>query len=285
MSAAMACLAPVSTAARKVSRPPRAVSENRVGVTPVASAASARVTVGRGGSVQSNAPSTALIATLNTRRGSRLIPRGAENDDKPPVSQPEDGDDEFTVAGTAKRVRDAKAKAKAGVKPGRAGTTPASEKTVDLSDLNPLNLGKKSRQFVDGVFKAVSGLTQFTRSPSFDEAKYELYDADLLSGEGLTEFTNPNARFTTVLVIGAAGRVGRVLVRKLLLRGYTVKALVRNQADAENLPTAVDARFGDVSDASAMESGTCFGGFPKLRHWLVRTVFARTSHGKKMHRW
>jgi nucleoside-diphosphate-sugar epimerase len=106
-----------------------------------------------------------------------------------------------------------------------------------------------------------------------------------LSGEGLTEFTNPNARFTTVLVIGAAGRVGRVLVRKLLLRGYTVKALVRNQADAENLPTAVDARFGDVSDASAMESGTCFGGFPKLRHWLVRTVFARTSHGKKMHRW
>jgi hypothetical protein len=64
-----------------------------------------------------------------------------------------------------------------------------------------------------------------------------------------------------------------------------VKALVRNQADAENLPTAVDARFGDVSDASAMESGTCFGGFPKLRHWLVRTVFARTSHGKKMHRW
>ena len=97
MSAAMACLAPVSTAARKVSRPPRAVSENRVSVTPVASAASARVTVGRGGSVQSNAPSTALIATLNTRRGSRLIPRGAENDDKPPVSQPEDGDDEFTV--------------------------------------------------------------------------------------------------------------------------------------------------------------------------------------------
>ena len=36
-----------------------------------------------------------------------------------------------------------------------------------------------------------------------DEAKYELYDADLL-GETLDDYANPNARFTTVLVVGAA---------------------------------------------------------------------------------
>ena len=32
---------------------------------------------------------------------------------------------------------------------------------------------------------------------------------------------------TRVLVVGATGRVGRIVVRKLLLRGYTVRALVR----------------------------------------------------------
>lgn len=34
------------------------------------------------------------------------------------------------------------------------------------------------------------------------------------------EFTSPTAQDTTVLVAGATGRVGRILVRKLLLRGY-----------------------------------------------------------------
>jgi hypothetical protein len=36
------------------------------------------------------------------------------------------------------------------------------------------------------------------------------------------EFESPKAPSTTVLVSGATGRVGRVLVRKLLLRGYKV---------------------------------------------------------------
>ena len=36
------------------------------------------------------------------------------------------------------------------------------------------------------------------------------------------EFSSPAATNTTVLVAGATGRVGRILVRKLLLRGYKV---------------------------------------------------------------
>lgn len=36
------------------------------------------------------------------------------------------------------------------------------------------------------------------------------------------EFSSPEASNTTVLVAGATGRVGRILVRKLLLRGYKV---------------------------------------------------------------
>lgn len=48
-------------------------------------------------------------------------------------------------------------------------------------------------------------------------------------------------------------RVGRVLVRKLLLRGYKVKALVQaagGQAAPAPLPPAVDVVTGDVGDAA-----------------------------------
>ena len=120
--------------------------------------------------------------------------------------------------------------------------------------LNPLDLGRRARQLTDGFFKGITGLTQLARSPSIDEAKYDaVYSADLLAGDDLTEYETPNARFTTVLVVGAAGRVGRVLVRKLLLRGYTVKALVRKESDREMLPDKVQAYVGDVSDAKTLE--------------------------------
>ena len=120
--------------------------------------------------------------------------------------------------------------------------------------LNPLDHGRRARQLTDGFFKGITGLTQLARSPSIDEAKYDaVYSADLLAGDDLTEYETPNARFTTVLVVGAAGRVGRVLVRKLLLRGYTVKALVRKESDREILPDKVQAYVGDVSDAKTLE--------------------------------
>lgn len=52
----------------------------------------------------------------------------------------------------------------------------------------------------------------------------------------MCEFTIPDAAFTTVLVAGATGRVGRILVRKLLLRGYTVK--VRRRRACQNIAVA-----------------------------------------------
>ena len=238
MSGSMACVAPSSSATRVVSR---ARPGGNDGARTISNAASKRVPLSGRGATR-HAAGGSVTGSIHTSRGLNVIVHAAKDD-----KTTNEGDDEFTVAGTAKRVRDAQKAAQ-----GKSMDEPSE---TSLNDLNPLNLGKKSRQFVDGVFKAVSGLTQFTRAPSMDETKYEnLYDADLLSGEGLTEFTNPNARFTTVLVVGAAGRVGRVLVRKLLLRGYTVKALVRNQSDAENLPTAVDVHVGDVSDEQVMES-------------------------------
>ena len=93
------------------------------------------------------------------------------------------------------------------------------------------------------------------------------------------EFEAPRASETTVLVAGATGRVGRILVRKLLLRGYKVRALVRRRdpprgsgrrrrrgkgssgskegeeaaGDVEGvrLPQSVQLVFGDLADYRA----------------------------------
>jgi NAD(P)-dependent dehydrogenase (short-subunit alcohol dehydrogenase family) len=239
-----ATMAPAPSTTAALAARASAVAGSRLIARPVASAAGAN-RAGRGAAPARAALSVSSSATSRrARRGARVVASAAEEDERAPAQA--DDDDEFTVAGTARRVREAKAKA--------AGKKPADAADAEgISGLNPVNIGRKSRQFVDGVFKSISGLTQFTRAPSMDEGKYELYDADLLSGETLNDYANPNARFTTVLVVGANGRVGRVLVRKLLLRGYTVKALVRNQADADAMPTAVQTHVGDVSDVSVME--------------------------------
>jgi hypothetical protein len=51
-------------------------------------------------------------------------------------------------------------------------------------------------------------------------------------------------------------------VRKLLLRGYTVKALVRKEADKEQLPAVVECFVGDVSDAGVVNEA--IGGVNKV---------------------
>ncbi|KAI3787924.1 hypothetical protein L2E82_00440 [Cichorium intybus] len=70
----------------------------------------------------------------------------------------------------------------------------------------------------------------------------------------MCEFAIPGAQNTTVLVVGATSRVGRIVVRKLMLMGYSVKALVRN-ADEEvvaMLPTSVKIVIGDVGDPTTL---------------------------------
>ena len=74
------------------------------------------------------------------------------------------------------------------------------------------------------------------------------------------EFETPEAANTRVAVIGATGRVGRVLVRKLLLRGYKVTALVRPPAGFV-VPTPADA---STSDADAASSSSTSSSNPEL---------------------
>lgn len=129
-------------------------------------------------------------------------------------------------------------------------------KPAGLDDVNPVSLGRKSRQMFDNAFKQLTALTQIQKStaPANVREFDQVYDADLLSGSSVGEFETPNAKFTTVLVTGATGRIGRVLIRKLLLRGYTVKALVRKQEDVEKLPGLVQVIVGDVGDVETMKN-------------------------------
>ena len=105
------------------------------------------------------------------------------------------------------------------------------EAARSLKDVNPIALGRRARSVVDGVWKRVLSLGA---PPGRGTGGSEFMDGEELdrafrSGD---EFS-AQAVATTVLVLGATGRVGTILVRKLSLRGYTVRALVRNAAAAE----------------------------------------------------
>ena len=62
-------------------------------------------------------------------------------------------DDDATVAGTVRRKR-AEAAAK------------AAKRDPSLADINPLDLGRKSRKFVDGIFKSITGSPRSPARPA-----------------------------------------------------------------------------------------------------------------------
>ncbi|GFP98708.1 hypothetical protein PHJA_002014700 [Phtheirospermum japonicum] len=122
-----------------------------------------------------------------------------------------------------------------------------------LDEVNPVGLGRKSRQIFDEVWRKFSGLGQISRTTRTDDD-----EAALLIREGgpMCEFAVPGAQNTTVLVVGATSRVGRIVVRKLMLRGYTVKALVRKDDEevVSMLPTSVEIVTGDVGEPSTLKA-------------------------------
>lgn len=56
-----------------------------------------------------------------------------------------------------------------------------------------------------------------------------------------------------MLVIGATGDTGRVLVDRAVSQGVPVNVLVRSEADANSFPASVDVHVGDVRDPSALD--------------------------------
>lgn len=130
-----------------------------------------------------------------------------------------------------------------------------------LDAVNPYTLGRQARQAFDDVWTNISRLSSPTRSFVIDDVMEPGRDAD---------FEAPQAAFTTVLVVGATGRVGRILLRKLLLRGYTVKALVRQRdgnsgTESSSLPAAVQVIKGDVGDMNTCQEAV--KGVNKVCSW------------------
>ncbi|KAJ6790820.1 uncharacterized protein M6B38_248085 [Iris pallida] len=127
-----------------------------------------------------------------------------------------------------------------------------SSVSITLDDVNPVGLGRKSRQIFDEVWRKFSGLGQISRIPTDEE---RMLDGVLIRGP-MCEFTIPGAQDTTVLVVGATSRIGRIVVRKLMIRGYRVKALVRraDQDVVDMLPRSVTIVVGDVGEPSTMKT-------------------------------
>lgn len=96
--------------------------------------------------------------------------------------------------------------------------------SLSLEDVNPVGLGRRSRQLFDEVWRKFSGLGQISRTiRDTDE-----YEKEALQLGPMCEFAIPGAQNTTVLVVGATSRIGRILVRKLMLRGYAVKVFSKS---------------------------------------------------------
>ncbi|KAL6629805.1 hypothetical protein ACP70R_029570 [Stipagrostis hirtigluma subsp. patula] len=128
---------------------------------------------------------------------------------------------------------------------------------LDLDDVivNPVGLGRRSRQVFDEVWRKFSQLAQMS-SASASGAVAEQDPAVLFRGGPMCDFAVPGAQDSTVLVVGATSRIGRIVVRKLMLRGYNVKALVRrnDREVIDMLPRSVDVVVGDVGDASSVQT-------------------------------
>jgi uncharacterized protein YbjT (DUF2867 family) len=97
-----------------------------------------------------------------------------------------------------------------------------------------------------------------------------------------------NSNDTTVLVVGATGRVGRILIRKLLLRGYKVKALIRlregfreSKEDIQGLPSAVEVVTGDVGELKACQKA--IRGVDKVG--VSRESVCDSDKGRTQHNW
>ncbi|RWR95601.1 hypothetical protein CKAN_02495300 [Cinnamomum micranthum f. kanehirae] len=122
--------------------------------------------------------------------------------------------------------------------------------SLTLDDVNPVGLGRRSRQIFDEVWRKFSGLGQISRTPTD-----ETLETVLVRGP-MCEFTIPGAQDTTILVVGATSRIGRIVVRKLMLRGYKVKALVRkaDQEVIDLLPRSVSVVIGDVGEPSTLKA-------------------------------
>lgn len=152
----------------------------------------------------------------------------------------------------------------------------AEEKKSDDLTLNPVELGRRSRAAIEDAWFQVTRLSTPRASFTIDD--------DLGAGIAGDDLQPPQAPFTRVLVVGGTGRVGRIVVRKLLLRGYPVRVMCRDLTEdaAHNLPSSAEIVKGDVGnieDCIRAAKGVDKVRFLCLRRCaqVVMRVWPRTS--------
>lgn len=74
----------------------------------------------------------------------------------------------------------------------------------------------------------------------------------------------------TVLVVGATGSIGRLVVDEALRQGLRTRALVRDESRGSSLPTGTEVVVGDLTDAGTLLGAV--GGIDAI-------VFTHGSHG------
>ncbi|XP_066377033.1 protein HIGH CHLOROPHYLL FLUORESCENCE PHENOTYPE 173, chloroplastic-like [Miscanthus floridulus] len=193
---------------------------------------------------QDPATATQEAAQPRRKRRSRKAKKSAT------AAKEEDGTGDETAAA----AEEDEAKRKKKEAPSAEESARALVAGLDDVIVNPVGLGRRSRQVFDEVWRKFSRLGQISSASSIALAEEE--QAVLIRGGPMCEFTVPGAQDTTVLVVGATSRIGRIVVRKLMLRGYNVKALVRrNDPEViDMLPRSVDIVVGDVGDPATVKA-------------------------------
>ena len=75
---------------------------------------------------------------------------------------------------------------------------------------------------------------------------------------------------STVLIVGASGSIGRLVVVEALEAGYETRALVRNEMQADNFPAGTRVVVGDLTDAETLRPAVA---------GVTLIVFTHGSHG------
>ena len=75
---------------------------------------------------------------------------------------------------------------------------------------------------------------------------------------------------STVLIVGASGSIGRLVVVEALEAGYETRALVRNEMQADNFPAGTRVVVGDLTDAGTLRPAVA---------GVTLIVFTHGSHG------
>jgi uncharacterized protein YbjT (DUF2867 family) len=99
----------------------------------------------------------------------------------------------------------------------------------------------------------------------------------------------------TVLVVGATGSIGHLVVQEAIKRGHAVRALVRDLSRARQLPDDVQRIVGDVTRPETLHSaienvdsivftlgsdGAGKAGAENIDYGGVRNVLRVLGHGK-----